>query len=225
MTGRIIRLGGDHHHETRLNLPWYVNGQLDPIEHARAEAHIKVCAECQAELKLERWLEAEVAELPIGIEPGWQAMQDRLRASAPRGRRATVWIDGLAARLRQDGANLLGGGRWQGWAIAAQFMLLLAAAVAITGPRLHPDPARYVALGGSRVSEAANLVVMFGPETPERAMQEILNAGGARIVDGPNVAGAYVLHVAPAGRDAALAALRRRPEIVLAQPIDAQVTP
>ena len=60
-----------------------------------------------------------------------------------------------------------------------------------------------------------------GPQTSEQTFRETLNASHARLVDGPTAADAYVLRVSPGERDAALATLRRRPDITLAQPIDA----
>jgi hypothetical protein len=56
-------------------------------------------------------------------------------------------------------------------------------------------------------------------------MREALKATGARLVDGPTPADAYVLRVPAAQRDTALANLRARGEIVLAQPIDSGGAP
>jgi hypothetical protein len=44
-------------------------------------------------------------------------------------------------------------------------------------------------------------------------------------VDGPTSAGAYVLAVSPATRSATLGALRERPQVLMAQPIDAGAAP
>jgi len=63
-------------------------------------------------------------------------------------------------------------------------------------------------------------VVIFRPDTTERQMREALRASNARLVDGPTQADAYVLQIPAARRELALATLRARHEIVLAQPID-----
>jgi hypothetical protein len=51
-------------------------------------------------------------------------------------------------------------------------------------------------------------------------MSQALQAAGARLIDGPTAADAYVLHIAPAERNRALAMLRARKDVMLAQPLD-----
>jgi hypothetical protein len=52
----------------------------------------------------------------------------------------------------------------------------------------------------------------------------LLNASGAELVGGPTDADAYVLHIPSERRTAALASLRNRPEVVMAEPIDGQAS-
>jgi len=68
-------------------------------------------------------------------------------------------------------------------------------------------------------------VVIFRPDTPERVIRSALTSVGARIVDGPTAADAYVLQVPAAQRTQALAQLRSRNTIVLAEPVDPGVAP
>jgi hypothetical protein len=63
--------------------------------------------------------------------------------------------------------------------------------------------------------------VVFRPNTPERALREILRASDARLVGGPTEADAYLLQVPAAARVKALARLRREARVVLAEPVDA----
>jgi len=74
-------------------------------------------------------------------------------------------------------------------------------------------------------SPGGDVLVVFRPETPERAFNAALKASGARIVGGPTEADAYVLSVPMAGRDSALATLRRRSEVVMAEPIEPSASP
>lgn len=184
-------------------LPWYVTGQLAPDEAARVGAHVDGCAECQAEVAFQRRLEAEVARLPLDVERGWAAMRGRIEANddtpLPAARRA--------------------GGAWIGWGVAATFALAAGAAwlPQIAAPR-NASPA-YAALGQAAADEGGNVVVVFHPDTTERQLRAVLRAGEARIVDGPTAAGGYVLHVPPARKDAALAALKAQDRVVLAEPI------
>jgi anti-sigma factor RsiW len=42
------------HHSTWALLPWLANGRASPDERERAEAHLRECATCRAELAPER---------------------------------------------------------------------------------------------------------------------------------------------------------------------------
>jgi hypothetical protein len=198
----------DEHREFRELLPWYVTGQLDAADAARIETHLDLCAECQAEVRFEKRLEAEVARLPLEVEAGWARMRRRVE---------TEQIGGLPRWLRLPGPRL-------GWGLAAALMLGLAALLA---PSLRPAPTAdgYHALGAAPAAEPGNVVVIFRPDATEASMREALRASGARLVDGPTPADAYVLRVPQDGRAAALASLRARREIVLAQPVDSGAAP
>ena len=197
--GRIIKLHDEGHWALQSLLPWYVNGTLSAAERAKVEAHLASCADCQEELKFERLLHGQVAALPLGAEDGWKQMQARLAAEPPR-----------PARVRR--APMLA---WTGWAAAAA---LLVGVVVLAAP--YAQSGRYHALGAQPQPVPGNLVVIFRPDTTEKAMRAAFNADGARLVDGPTGADAYVLSVPAARRAAALARLRARPEVVLAEPVD-----
>ena len=201
--GRIIRLHGDRHQDLRDLLAWFVTGRLDPSEQAEIEAHLKSCSDCQAEVRLQRRLGPAIASLPVGVDQGWAAMRRRLGpAAAP-------------ARRDRPGSVLARALPGLGWAAA---LIVSLAAGALLAPNLIGD--RYHALGARPAAPSGNLVLIFRPEIRERTMRETLNASHARLVDGPTAADAYVLHVPPAERTAALATLRARPDVVLAEPID-----
>lgn len=179
-------------------LPWYVTGRLDADEQARVRAHVEACADCQAEVRTEARLEAEVARLPLDVERGWADMRARLAADATPARRFRVPAT------------------WLGWGVAAA----LAATIGVISlPRSEPQA--YHALGAAPAAATGNVVVVFLPETTERRMREVLKASEARLVDGPTAANGYVLRVAPAQRTAALATLRADKAVVVAEPLDA----
>ena len=225
MTGRIIPLHGDLHDETSALLPWYVTGRLDDDERARVDLHLKTCTQCQADLADERALHARVADLAeeptTHVDAGWAQMRDLLREEAepvdhrPIGRHVSHW-----------GQSWNSSAPWLRWAVAAQFTLLFVAAGALGWQATHTpshaqDPAQYHALGAAPESTAGNLVVIFRPDTREDVLRQTLRDNRARVVDGPTVTDAYVLHVAPADRDATVVRLRRQPVIVLAEPVNA----
>lgn len=195
--GRIIRLHDENHWELQKLLPWYAAGRLDPAEHARVEAHVAGCEECQEELRFEQTLAEAVKTLPLDADVNWRRMEGRLKAEPPR--RRTTWL----------------ASPWTGWAAAACALLALGAA---TLP--HASAGRYHALGAARAAAPGDMVVIFRPETPERDIRAALDAAGARIVDGPTGADAYVLSTPAAERAGALAKLRARSTVVMAEPVD-----
>ena len=222
MTGHIIQLSADPHQEALSLLPWYVTGRLDADDQAVVEAHLSGCAECRAELALERRLHAAVAELPAPVDNGWAQLRDRVareaRAAEVKPNPKPVGAGGEIAR------QWSGGGSWLRWAAAAQFGLLVALGSLLLQQQ-DAHRARYHALGAAPVTAAANVVVIFRPETSERELRQVLNAAHARLVDGPTTADAYLLHVPALERATALTSLRGSPRIELAEPVDSGDSP
>jgi predicted anti-sigma-YlaC factor YlaD len=223
MTGRIIPLNGDRHREVQALLPWYVTATLSEAERVQVEAHLGECADCQAKLRDERRLAAEIAEAPAPIEApdvehGWDQISRLIaepasrRASrrTPVAARITAFLE--AARPKSAGAP------WLHWAVAAQFCLILVLGAQVW--RTPQQPAAYTALGSAPAVAAANVIVVFRPETPEKDLRGILRATNARLVDGPTAADAYLIHVPPAARAAALLRLRKQAQVMLAEPVD-----
>jgi anti-sigma factor RsiW len=221
----IIRLHGDPHKQAQTLLPWYVNGSLESAEHAEVDAHVRDCPACQADLKLERALGAEIANLPNDIEQGWAALRARALqegrtlaqggAPQPRRRPSTAWRHSHAF-LRRPVAV--------GWAFAAQAASLILIVGVGSAFTLQTRPI-YHALGAAPSAAVGNVVVVFKPTTPEQALRGALVQSGARLVDGPTVSDAYILHVKASERAKALTRLRSDTDVVLAEPIDGDARP
>ena len=81
-------------------------------------------------------------------------------------------------------------------------------------PTRHRPPAR-----------PGNVVVVFQPDATEAQIRTVLTATGARLVDGPPGADAYVLSVSPSQREKALATLRASHPVVAAEPVDSAGAP
>jgi len=222
--GRVINLQGEAHRGLQELLPWFVTGQLDAAEHERVEAHVAGCAECQAEVKFQQRLEAEVAQLPLEVEESWTRMRAQIAAEDER----PSWLGNRGAGRARPAAASRGG--WMGWAAAAA-MLVVSAGVMAGGTQAiqvadNSGSANFHVLGAKPAAATpGNVVVIFRPDASEKALRESLRASGARLVDGPTAADGYVLRVAPERRDAALAILRGRSDVVLAEPLDAGLTP
>jgi hypothetical protein len=214
MNGRIIPLPGDPHRQAELLLPWYVTGRLDDAEQTLLEAHLAACAECRAELAAQRRVRSELADLPVDAEHGWAMLRERVVQRSRRGALAAL-LDSVSAL----GRGWREGAPWLRWAVAGQLAALTLVVGMLTLPRA-PD-ARYHVLGATPPPRSGDIVVVFRPETSERAFRETLKANNARLVDGPTSTDAYLLHVPLDQRPAVLARLRGAAQVVLAEPVDA----
>lgn len=228
MNGRIFRMDIPAHQAVQELLPWFASGQLAPDEAQRVLEHLQTCAECRQDLEWERDMRAEAASagdaLPAGVDmeralarlmpalgPQEQSAPAPAAAPAPAPRPVSWW--------RSAAANQPS---WLRWTVAAQWVAIIGLGALLLRPDSDPAPYRVL---GSAASSGANLVVMFQPNTSERDLRRVLQAQGARVVDGPTVTDAYLLTVPAANRDRALQALRADPAVKLAEPLDAGSSP
>ncbi len=193
--GRIVPFQAQDHAEAQRLLPWMVNGRLDGDEHTWVAQHIDGCGDCQRELDdLRRlqvaWVQSDLADgMPMRLarqaDAGWRRLHERLQPSPASISRPSnrTW----ARTPRVSGA------RWLGWAVAAQALLITVLAAALW--QQPSTVAGYRTLGGTPAAVSGNLIIVFDPALPETRLRGLLRATGARIVDGPNDAGAYVLSV------------------------------
>jgi anti-sigma factor RsiW len=202
----IVPLRPSEHDAVRQLLPWHVNGTLSGEETARVEAHLAECEECRDDLAGERELAREVALLPLDVDEGWQALALRLPAQS----------------ANDDGRRLPLFGRSGGaaWAVGGALAASVAFAVAIVGlQQSSPAAQTFHTLGSAGEALPGQAIVLFRPDTTAEQMRALLAAQGARVVDGPTAAGAYVLRVDGRAAADAIGALRQSREVVLAEPI------
>ena len=197
------------HDEAEELLPWYVTGRLDEADRERVERHLTDCASCQAQLRIERRIAEEYRAYSPQTETSWARLRARVEP-APKPPPAAANSNWWHSLSRPAVAGL----------VAAQLAIVAVTATLIASFNA-PTPA-YRVLGSTPVAASANAIVVFQPQTHEHDLRQLLNASGAQLVGGPTDADAYVLHIAPAARTAALANLRARPEVVMAEPIDGQ---
>ncbi len=201
----ILPLRPSEHDVVRLLLPWRVNGTLSPDETARVEAHLAECDNCRHDLAGERELAREVASLPLAVDEGWQAMALRLPDVARGG--------GHRAPLFSRAGPV-------GWAAGGALAASIVFAVAIAGLQRPPAPAQtFHTLGSPGAKGSGQVIVLFRPDATAQEMRAILAAQGARLVDGPTAAGAYVLRIDGRSPADVIDALRQSSEIVLAEPL------
>ncbi|CAN7233075.1 zf-HC2 domain-containing protein [Phenylobacterium sp. LjRoot219] len=215
MDKRINPPDEPEHRNAQLHLPWYATGRLDAAEQARVAMHVAGCAACQADLALEGALADQELEPPaVSADAGWARLKSRL----DRERRPTL-APAAAAGRRTIPALF---GDWRGWAIAAQFALIVLLTILLTRA---PPASDYQTLGRPQPSPGGDLLVMFKPDTPERTIRALLGDARARVVDGPTVTGAYVLQIPDDEEQLALARLRESPAVTLAEPLAAEPAP
>jgi anti-sigma factor RsiW len=199
------------HDEAEELLPWYVTGRLDAADRELVEKHLTDCPSCQAQLRIERRLADEYRAYSPQVETNWARLRERIEPTlSSRPAAMPIAASGWRSLRRPTVAMLM----------AAQLAIVVLTAGTV---RYFAQPdAAYRALGSAPVTASANAVVVFQPQIREEQLRRLLNASGAELVGGPTDADAYVLHIAPAGRSSALAELRNRPEVVMAEPIDGQ---
>jgi anti-sigma factor RsiW len=211
MTGSVLQLDPAAHKVADALLPWFVNGTLDGDELSFVQNHLSRCASCQREVEWLRELHAACVAGEADPEASRGLRQLRRRLEERPGRR------GPMASLRE----FWGRSRpWSRWVIATQLAVIVGLGFSILPA--YDGPVLYRTLGASNAGVAAtgNLVVVFDPATTEADLRRILRNAGARIVDGPTQANAYVLDVPEGHQDQALQALRAEQAAVLVEQLD-----
>ncbi len=225
MNGKIVEMEASEHQRAQKLLPWLLAGTLHGADLALVRGHLRHCQECRDDLDWQRELMAAPPPTlsELNMERAFAAIGGRLDAVArplpPRVR--------LAAWLRDIWRDIwLDAGRPQRWAMGLQGVALagLALALLVRGGLPSDAAANYRALSASPrpvpPTQSGNAMVVFKPDTPERELRRILQTGGARIVDGPTVTDAYMLHLPGAAPGQGVAALRREPAVLLAESLD-----
>ena len=215
MSARVLPFAGSQHRQAERLLPWLVNGTLDGEERATIERHVDTCADCRQQVAQWQALQAAcaISTAPM-LDPKPSFTRLRSRLQAPRARPPVPrWS---AMRSAWTTAPV-----WLRAAVATPCMLLLALGGAWLA---REQPAPYRTLGDAPASVPASadarLVVVFEPGASQARTQQLLRASQARIVDGPNEVGAYVLAV-PAARVASVRdGLRAAPGVRLVESLD-----
>ncbi|WP_263562552.1 zf-HC2 domain-containing protein [Paucibacter sp. DJ1R-11] len=194
----------DEHVAVQSLLPWYASGKLGDDEVRQVQEHLLHCQACRNELAAEQPMQTlltvagalpECGDVELSLAKMHALMQPTksMAPPAPVAPRWMAWVLGL-----------------QGAAIAMLLGLWLQAR--------PPEPA-YEGLSASGSAPVlADALIMFKPDTSERAVRELLLSEGAGVVAGPTETGAWLLRVDARG----LAALRKAPIVALAESLQAR---
>jgi len=189
MNDRVVRLDAAVHKVADVLLPWLVNGTLKGDELAFVQRHVDECPSCRHEVEWLRELHAActAAEDMPGASTAFHNLRSKLEASEGR--------DTIARLRRSEGRTR----PWLPWALAAEFAVIVVLGALLLTSTDGPVLYRTLSAGNGAAPATGSLVVVFNPTTSVAEVQRILRGAGARIVDGPTQANAYVLEV-PAGQ-------------------------
>ena len=218
MGGRIVDLLSTPHLATEALLPWLLNDTLTSAERSQVEAHLRSCAQCSAELAQQKQLQshysgAATPDPGLDIDAAFARLLPRLDDQPVRSARRPLWPQQPV--------------RWWQLGLAVQMGVILALASALLF-QLKPttqnaDVAAYRGLAASAQRATGDALVVFDPNASETQMRATLQRAGARIVDGPTAAGAFVVRFEDDPTAAMLASLRSDPAIVRVESLSAQL--
>ncbi|WP_157203921.1 anti-sigma factor family protein [Methylomonas methanica] len=221
------------HSDMVLLLPWYVNQSLSTDERQQVDLHLKYCLVCRRELQTLRKLALAVqqaADLDVAAEASFAGFRAKMQTASQLP--LTVKDDSPHDKL--TGSNVkpfsVARGFWRiasntgkGLAIAASLLLVtLPAAVQYLSPANTTD---YHTLSAAKpnASPIGELRVVFAKNLTEKDIDAALSQIGGVRVDGPNSVGAYTVKITAGKPDTdmagALALLRSRQDVILAEPI------
>jgi predicted anti-sigma-YlaC factor YlaD len=204
---------GLSHTQTWDLIPWVVNGTATAEQRARVEQHLRDCADCRREFALQQQFQAglrEDAETEPDPRPGLERLFARIDADADA-------VPPAEAIMHRSGGWL----RWLAAAVVVQAVGLALLAGMLLGRGAAPDD--YRTLSAAPVRSEAVIRLVVAPDTTLAALGELLADTRLRIVESTADNGAFGL----APRDATtspdvaatVAELRRRPGVLLAEPI------
>lgn len=221
------------HSDIVLLLPWYVNQSLSTDERQQVDQHLKYCLVCRRELQTLHKLAAAVqqaADLDVAAEASFAGLRAKMQTASQLPR--TEQADSLRKKL--SGANVklftarhgfwrIASNTGKGLAIAASLLLVaLPAAMQYLRPAHTID---YFTLSAAKpdAGPTGQLRVVFAKNLAEKDIDAALSQINGVRVDGPNSVGAYTVKIATGKPDTdmagALALLRGRQDVILAEPI------
>jgi hypothetical protein len=195
------------HEEVWLLLPWLANGRLSPAERETAQEHVRRCNACERELALQQLMCNAFTEPDrVTYAPGLsfrklmdridndsrtgddEASEESLRDRQPEGR-----SPGHPALTRARRVSLW---RPPGLAWAASFLILFGLTGMMFTAYRWSAPVFHTKSDDSVVTPNV-LHIALDRSLPIGEVQELLRAGGARIVESPSNTG--FLGVTPVG--------------------------
>ena len=222
------------HARAELIIPWLVNGSLPADTDAAVREHIESCPRCQQDYEEQvRVRAAMCAEGPLvfAAESSYQKLLARIESEGASGAPALdpqprLTVTNLhRPRMMRQFRETPPVVRWLAAAVILQAFALGLGAWAWQSSGADSG-ARYATLASTSPSYTSGprVRVLFKTDLSVGALQTVLEAAGAHIIDGPADGNVYTLGFAqPPGSRAALAkriaGLRANPAILFAEPV------
>lgn len=171
----------DLHKRTTELLPWYVNGALSPDETAALERHLGECIPCRAALREEQRICALVREqddIPLSAEHGISDLMTRIDHKTGRTSRRP---------LQPQFA----------WGLAIACIVLVGSLLLLRAPTpgLNQGDGTFTTLTQSQPGTSGRIDIVLSAGTDEAEIENIIQAFGGRLVDGPSELGRYTVAV------------------------------
>jgi hypothetical protein len=216
--GRIVDLLSTPHLAAEALLPWLLSDTLTSAERSQVEAHLRSCAQCSAELAQQRQLQSHYSDAAtpdpaLDIDAAFARLLPRLDDQPVRSPRRPLWPRHPVS--------------WWQLGLAVQMGVILALGSALllqfTPTTQNEDVAAYRGLAAAAQRATGDALVVFDPNASEAQMRAALQRVGARIVDGPTAAGAFVVRFDDDPTAALLASLRSDPAVVRVGSLSAKI--
>ena len=213
----------DTHAEAWALLPWLANGRLQAADREWVEAHVAQCAECRAELEVQRKVATQINREPspdAGSEEqrSFNKLWARIEASE-----AAAPASGIAAgRTAPRSSRTV---RWLAAAVVVQgFGLALFGYNALRANNSSGSFTTVADVPAQRPN-APMLRVVFAPEASIASINTLLTHQGLSIVAGPGTSGNFTAELSAdavasgASADSVAAVISKDPHVTFAQPV------
>lgn len=216
------------HARAELVIPWLVNGSLPAEAEPAARQHIATCPECredyEEQLRVSQAMRAD-GPLVFAAESSYQKLLARMQNAAadrePLEEALELHPSRAAPPFRRTPTVV----RWLAAAVVLQAFAIGAGAW-VWHSSLGTRTAGYTTLtsNSSSYDSGPRVRILFRTDLSIGALQNVLQAAGAHIIDGPADGNVYTLGFARPPRSRAaleerIAALRANPSVLFAEPV------
>jgi anti-sigma factor RsiW len=204
------------HDSALLLLPWHVNGSLDDEQRKMVDSHLAVCLTCRSELNNQHRITQIVQSrdaTSVRADIGFAKLRRRIQ---PEHRT-------LFSRVRDWSYSKLSAPAWvwaSGVAVAASVFMALPLLHDPGGPATVPGEFRTLSADNGNLDFHANsLRLVFSAGIEDEIRQDILRMVNPVAVTAPSSRGVLTVQVPDGELASALALLRDRKEVRLAEPV------